>query len=182
MRSRLVWVVLTVVLGLQAPATWASEVQDPVDRTYQCASRASKVTGLPVLLIWAVKRVESGGALVGKVQNQNDNGSVDRGLMQINSIWEPWVAKFGVSPDQLHDPCVSLLLGSVILANEIRAHGLVEGIGRYHIGNPEGRKTPALQRWARERHTWYVLRVTEELKALQAGLVAVQARRGAGNG
>lgn len=174
-------VLMMVLAGLRAPV-WASETLDPVDRTYQCATRASKVTGLPVLLIWAVKRVESGGALVGKVQNENDNGSVDRGLMQINSIWEPWVAKFGVAPEQLHDPCVSLLLGSVILANEVRAHGLVEGIGRYHIGNPEGRKTPALRRWARERHTWYVLRVTEELKALQAGLLALKARSEASNG
>ncbi len=153
-----------------------------VDRTYECATRASKVTGLPGLLIWAVKRVESGGSLVGPVTNKNDNGSVDRGLMQINSIWEPWVAKFGVAPEQLHDPCVSLLLGSVILANEVRAHGLVEGIGRYHIGNPEGRKTAELRRWARARHTWYVLRVTEEIKRLQAGLAAVMKGRSEANG
>lgn len=158
-----------VSVALASPAQRSAE-----DRVFACAKRAAEITGLPVLLIWAVKRVESGSALTGKVVNHNDNGSVDRGLMQVNSIHESWISKFGLGADDLYDPCISLMVGAAILANEVRQHGLVEGVGRYHVGNPDARKTPEAREWARARHAWYVRRVTEEVRRLATAMQAMQ--------
>jgi len=63
--------------------------------------------------------------------------SFDLGLMQINSFWLP---KFGVNAEDALDPAMNVLLGSMILMDCIKRHGVFDGIACYHAGSPERRR------------------------------------------
>jgi type IV secretion system protein VirB1 len=64
----------------------------------------------------AVIAEESGGNPV--AVRVNRNGSVDRGLMQINSSWLP---KLGLTAEQIMDPCTNIRVGSTILVSNYTA-------------------------------------------------------------
>jgi len=83
-------------------------------------------------LIRAIIQVESGGNP--HAVNVNDNGTRDLGLMQINSSWLPTLAQFGISEEHLRtNSCVNIMVGSWILAQNIREHGYTwKAIGRYN--------------------------------------------------
>jgi len=64
--------------------------------------------------------------------NHNTNGSVDIGLMQINSRWFPRLAEMGIQPGDLWNPCTNIHVGAWVLAGEVRRFGYTwHAIGAY---------------------------------------------------
>ncbi len=69
--------------------------------------------------------------------NQNKNGTVDIGLMQINSMHLKRLAKVGVTRQSLLDPEVNVYVAALLLSSHIRKRGYnLEAIGCYHSANP----------------------------------------------
>lgn len=67
--------------------------------------------------------------------NQNRNGSVDYGLMQINSLWLTELSQFGIEREHLWDPCTNIHVGAWVLGQSIQAAGNNwRAIGAYHAG------------------------------------------------
>ena len=85
-------------------------------------------------LLAAIAEVESGlrpGAI-----GRNTNGSIDIGLMQINSLWLPELQRHGIAPRDLLDPCVSVHVGAWVLAQKMRRHGNTwTAVGAYNAGS-----------------------------------------------
>lgn len=50
-------------------------------------------------------------------------GSVDIGLMQINSRWLPQLQRYGITRDALRDPCTNIEVGAWILADLLKRKG-----------------------------------------------------------
>jgi soluble lytic murein transglycosylase-like protein len=83
----------------------------------------------------AIDIVESGGKpwAVG----HNNNGTVDIGAMQINSIHLPELARYGMTQDDLFDGCKSIYTGAWILRKAIDRYGNTwQAIGTYHSSTP----------------------------------------------
>ena len=119
-----------------------------------CVQLAADRYGLPTSVIHAILKVE--GGRVGQAV-RNSNGSEDLGPMQINTIWLPRLATYGITRQQLqHDRCVNILVGSWILARQLQSakdmDGPVQrrawwGIGAYHSRTPEHNVKYALKVW-----------------------------------
>ena len=86
----------------------------------------------PHLLV-AIADVESG--LRADAVGRNRDGSVDLGLMQINSRWLPELRRHGLQAADLMQPCVSVHVGAWVLAQAMRRHGNTwTAVGAYHAG------------------------------------------------
>ena len=70
----------------------AALLSGPADAT--CWEEASRLYGIPVKMLKAVARTESG--FNAKALHRNPDGSRDIGLMQINSSWLPALARYGI--------------------------------------------------------------------------------------
>lgn len=121
-------------LLLLHPASHASEAG------WQCWADASARYGVPVDLLYAVARVESGNRY-NIVSGKNKNGSRDIGLMQINSSHLPLLKKYGITEQKLlDDPCLNLHVGAWIMAESISRHGFNwVGIGAYNAASKHKR-------------------------------------------
>lgn len=53
----------------------------------------------------------------------NRNGSVDLGIMQINSYWYPFLEAYGIKPADLWDACTNIFVGAWVLAQNVRTYG-----------------------------------------------------------
>lgn len=105
------------------------------DALSECLLRAAYRYGIDPFLIWAVKLRESGSRLDYQIIERPRNGSVSRGIMQINSVWDKTLRQAGINPDRLFtDHCLSLRIGAAILAGYIRRHGAWNGIAYYNTG------------------------------------------------
>lgn len=69
----------------------------------------------------AIAMVESKGRP--HAVNVNSNGSVDRGLFQINSIHLPELAIAGIGPEDLHDVCLSSNVAALLLKRKMATLG-----------------------------------------------------------
>jgi len=101
-----------------------------------CFDAAARRYGLPPALLWAVAKVESN--FDPAAVNRNRNGSLDVGVMQINSIWLKQLGKerWGA----LGDPCFNIQVGAYVMADCLRRHGYTyEGIGCYNADSYEQR-------------------------------------------
>jgi len=65
---------------------------------------------------------------------KNNNGTIDYGPMQINSIWLKKLKPFGYTAHDLQfNPCTNVNVGTWILAQKIASnHAVWSGIGDYH--------------------------------------------------
>jgi len=98
-----------------------------------CWSSASERYGIHETILRAIALTES--AMDSTAINHNTNGSVDIGLMQINSRWFPSLAEIGIQPGDLWNPCTNIQVGAWILAGEVRRFGYTwQAIGAYHAG------------------------------------------------
>jgi soluble lytic murein transglycosylase-like protein len=87
----------------------------------------------PHLLV-AIAEVESG--LRPQAIGRNANGSIDIGLMQINTLWLPELRRHGITARDLLDPCVSVHVGAWVLAQKMRRHGNTwVAVGAYNAGS-----------------------------------------------
>lgn len=82
-------------------------------------------------LILAVISVENGADM--RI-NPNNNGSVDHGIMQINTVRMPEIEHYGVSIDDLvNNDCLNVFMGTYLLSNELaKTDDFWEGVGNYH--------------------------------------------------
>lgn len=106
-------------------------------------------------LIRAVIATE--GGTTGKV-TFNKNGTYDMGLMAINSVHLPELARYNITAAMLtNDECLNIMIGTYYLQSNIIAAGnLWRGTGNYHS------KTP-------DKNAAYQQRVWSRLKVIQGG-------------
>ena len=100
-----------------------------------CFEQAGARYGIAPVLLEAISTVESGGNP--QARNLNRDGSEDLGHMQINSRWLPKLSHFGISRDQLWDPCTNTLVGAWILAQNVQRIGYSwSAVGAYNAASP----------------------------------------------
>ncbi|KVD99669.1 hypothetical protein WI91_02420 [Burkholderia vietnamiensis] len=103
-----------------------------------CLDDAATFHHVDVRLVRGIAQVESG--MRPTITNTNGNGSIDVGLMQINSWWLPTLARYGIHEQDLYDACTNAYIGTWILAKNIRQLGLTwEAIGAYNATSPDKR-------------------------------------------
>lgn len=104
-----------------------------------CMTLVAQLYHLPPLLLPSIQATE--GGQVGSVSH-NTNGTDDLGVMQINTLWVPAVAKAtGATEEAARSalivlPCFNIRVAGAILRQEIDASGLRRAIGNYHSHTP----------------------------------------------
>jgi len=97
--------------------------------------KAGRDFGIESSLLKRIATIES--SLNPRAMNQNKNGTVDIGLMQINSMHLRGLSKIGVTREALLDPEVNVYVGALLLSSHIRKRGYnLQAIGCYHSANP----------------------------------------------
>lgn len=89
-----------------------------------CFTAASRRYGLDAGLLRAVASAESD--LRPDAVNRSHverTGTVDIGLMQVNSSWLPRLASYGIGERDLREPCTNVAVGAWILAQSFMRHG-----------------------------------------------------------
>ncbi|MBR7895499.1 lytic transglycosylase domain-containing protein [Burkholderia multivorans] len=78
--------------------------------------------------------------------NKNTNGSVDYGLMQINSVHLSALSRYGIDRDTLMEPCKNVYIAAWHLRQKMNRYGNTwQAVGAYHS------ETPALRdKYARQ--------------------------------
>lgn len=100
-----------------------------------CFDDAASFHHVNPLILRAIGIVESGNRP--EVTNRNSNGSIDYGLMQINSIHLPELANYGIGKADLFNGCKSVYLGAWILRQSIDKYGNTwAAIGSYNSSTP----------------------------------------------
>ena len=106
------------------------------DVPLDCINRSAIIYHVPATVILSVLKNENGrnGDAI-----KNKNGSIDYGVMQINSIWLPKIAGYGYSRDDLqYNACKNVEVGTWILSQSIsKGKNLWSGIGDYHSHTPD---------------------------------------------
>ncbi|WP_412526284.1 transglycosylase SLT domain-containing protein [Burkholderia lata] len=103
-----------------------------------CLDDAAAFQHVSVSLMRGIAQVESG--MNPRAVNTNTNGTVDIGLMQINSTWLPTLAREGITRESLFDACTNAYVGAWILSQNIRQLGPNwNAIGAYNSASPDKR-------------------------------------------
>ena len=101
-----------------------------------CYDAAAERHRVPADILRAIACVESNHNP--HAVNRNRDGSVDYGVMQINSSWLTVLSRFGIERDHLWDPCTNVHVGAWVLAQKIQAFGFSwRAIGAYNAGLKE---------------------------------------------
>lgn len=104
-----------------------------------CFARAAQYYGVNEALLRAIAKVESNNQP--QARNTNTDGSVDVGLMQINSRHFPVLARYHITPQALMEPCLNVQVGAWLLAQAIGVHGATwRAIGAYNAGGSPARE------------------------------------------
>lgn len=121
----------TKTLFLIALAGLASAA--PIEANAACWEAASDSYGIPVNVLKAVAKTESG--FNANAVNRNKDGTYDIGFMQINSSWLPKLEKYGITEESLKDACTNVKVGAWILSNNAKKLGWNwNAIGAYNVG------------------------------------------------
>jgi len=135
-----------------------------------CWQESGDRHGVDPLLLYSIAKVES--SLNPRAVNQNTNGTQDVGLMQINSIHLTWLAKRGITRQQLLDePCLSSDVGAEILADFIKRYGYTwRAVGAYNAGGADSREEARKRYVKRVWQHYLVLAQARDDKVRQAQL------------
>ncbi|MEQ5055157.1 lytic transglycosylase domain-containing protein [Klebsiella michiganensis] len=128
-----------------------------------CYREAASKYGIPVLLLMAISKQESGFNPSAINVNRGDLGT-DYSLMQINSRHIPDLKKRGIikSTDDLFKPCLNVQIGAWILAKHLATCGYTwECIGSYNAG---------FKKTSRPRRLWYAGEIKKRMRELGADL------------
>ncbi len=102
-----------------------------------CFDAAGERYGVSPALLRAIARVESGlNAAAINDSHEASTGSVDLGLMQINSAHLPRLSAWGISREKLlTDACLNVMVGAWLLVQHMARNGHDwNGIGSYNAG------------------------------------------------
>lgn len=123
------WILCALFVAISFTASAEQDVN-------QCLLDAAKRYAVSPRLLWSIAKVESG--FNPRATNINTNGSMDIGLMQINTGWLPTLSRYGITRDHLFDPCVSLYVGAWVMAQNIQRHGpTLKALGAYNAVDPD---------------------------------------------
>lgn len=105
------------------------------DVPISCVNEAAETYAVPAELILAIIFVEGGR---NGIAMANKNGTLDYGVMQINSSWLPRIADKGSDSYRLqYDACHNVMIGTWILKQNLKSsHNLMRAIGNYHSHSP----------------------------------------------
>lgn len=96
-----------------------------------------KEYGISYFLMKSIAMTENKG-FNEKAIMKNTNGTIDIGLMQVNSKWIEWMPEANITKEKLKDPEFNIKVGFMIVSKIIREHGYSwHSIGRYHSGTPQ---------------------------------------------
>lgn len=71
------------------------------------------------------------------VVNRNSNGTVDIGMLGINSVHLTELSKFGIGPSHLTDPCLAAYVGAWMYRKKVLKFGNTwNAVGAYHSETP----------------------------------------------
>ena len=102
---------------------------------YACWAEIGQRYNINPYLLGAIAKTESN--FKANAVRQNKNGTRDIGVMQINSLWLPELAKYGITEQHLFDPCVNIAVGAWILRQRQSTYGNTwEAVGTYHSKTP----------------------------------------------
>lgn len=126
------WRTLGFAMALAvSPCAWSQS--PPWDA---CFDKAGALFGIHPALLRAIARQES-SMRPDALNKATYNGSVDTGVMQINSGWWPTLRENGIDPESLKDPCTNIAVGTWILARAVQRHGMDwKAVGAYHSPTP----------------------------------------------
>jgi soluble lytic murein transglycosylase-like protein len=116
-----------------------------------CVLEAAKYHRVNPTILLAIAIVES--RLQPGAVHKNTNGSADFGVMQINSVHLPELARYGVKRADLYDSCKNVYTGAWILRKRLDQYGNTwAAIGAYHSATPALRdsyaaRVQAMVRW-----------------------------------
>ncbi|HHV49152.1 MAG TPA: lytic transglycosylase domain-containing protein [Rhodocyclaceae bacterium] len=114
----------------------------PLSGNAACFDEAAARYRIPVDILRAISKVESSGKI--NAINVNKNGSKDLGHMQINSSWLPTLKKYGITQENIMDPCINTHVGAWVLAGNIKRLGYNwDAIGAYNAVTPSKRQVYA---------------------------------------
>ncbi len=100
-----------------------------------CFHEAGQRYAVSPWLLWAIAKAESD--LNPSATHHNRNGTVDVGLMQINSIWSD---QLGSTWASLDDPCTNVMAGAWVLSQCVQDYGYTwQAVGCYHSRTPTRR-------------------------------------------
>ena len=92
--------------------------------------------------------------------NKNANGSIDYGLMQINSIHLAILSQYGISTGTLMEPCKNVYIAAWHLRQKMNKYGNTwQAVGAYHSETPTLRDQYSKQ-IAGILEKWNLLRTT----------------------
>jgi len=102
-----------------------------------CFDQAGLYYNIPADLLRSIARVESNHNPA--AVNRNKNGTMDYGLMQVNSRW---ARELGERWAYIHDPCYNVTVGAWILSRCFSRYGYAwEAVGCYNTGRVDGART-----------------------------------------
>ena len=144
------WGLLAALGVLAAPAQAAGAAHEhryPAipwgDSQRPCWDQAAAYHKVDPWLLYAIAKVES-SFNANAVNAGNRNGSIDTGLMQINSVHWPTLRRYGIEPSALKNACASTYIAAWVLASTQRRYGNSwEAIAAYNVGSvdtPERRR------------------------------------------
>ncbi|ODV41556.1 lytic transglycosylase [Cupriavidus sp. UYMMa02A] len=123
--SRILLIAVLIAVGVLGGAARAN-----------CLNDAATFHRVDPVLLQSIAQHESG--MKADALNVNKDGSQDIGLMQINSIHLRRLARYGITRDQLFDPCVNAYVGAWILRENIDRLGPTwKAVGAYNAASPD---------------------------------------------
>lgn len=133
-----------------------------------CFEEAGNRYGISPHLLYAISKGES--SFNPLAINYNTNGTYDYGLMQINSSWEPTLRKFGISWNNLADPCTNVMVGAWVLSQCIRDYGYTwPAVGCYNSRTPSKRDRYAARVARIVRHEQLRVQTVQVASAINVG-------------
>jgi soluble lytic murein transglycosylase-like protein len=109
-----------------------------------CFDEAARYQKVNPLILRAIAWQESHNTP--EALHRNANGSVDYGVMQINSIHLPALAQYGISQSTLMEPCKNVYIAAWHLRQKMNKYGNTwAAVGAYHSETPTLRDQYAQQ-------------------------------------
>src|SRR3954470_17199393 len=106
-----------------------------------CMAVVAQVYTLPPRVLPAIQRVEGGAP---GLVHQNENGTEDLGVMQVNTIWLPYLSRYsGLPPAEVRERllnrvCFNVAAAGLIMRIYLDETGgdLMRAVGNYHSHTP----------------------------------------------